>query len=127
MDRKRFPDACTVSAAHRGTALLESLIALLVVGLAGTSLLALASACLDRTRRADEADRASAAASALLDAVSLWSRDELEQRLGQRAQNPFKLDVQERTPGLFDVVVLDSTGAHRLLTTRLHRPSFAVH
>ncbi len=115
-----------MTAARRGTALLESLIALLVVGLAGTSLLALASACLDRTRRADDADRVSAAASALLDAASLWSRDELEQRLGQRRQGPFMLDVQERTPRLFEVVISYSAGAHVLLTTRLHRPSYVT-
>ena len=106
----------------RGTALLESLIALFVVGVAGLSLMSLASACVERVRRATIADRESAVASALLEAVSLWSRDELEQRLGRRSQGPFVLDVQPTTSQLFTIVVSDSTEGQRLLATQLYRP-----
>ena len=107
---------------RRGTALLESLIALLVVAIAGVSLLSLASACLARVRAAHAADLASRDASAFLDAVALWPRNELMQRLGRREQGPFLLDIARPEPTVFDVRLADSTGARELLRTRLFRP-----
>ena len=107
---------------RRGTALLESLIALVVLAFAGVSLLSLASACLERARTADAVDRRSHDASAFLESVALWPRAELMQRLGRRAQGPFLLDIQRPNPTLFAVRLTDSTGAYEFARTSLFRP-----
>ena len=107
---------------RRGTALLESLVALVVLAFAGVSLLSLAAACLERVRTADAADRRSRDASAFLEAVALWPRAELMQRLGRREQGPFQLDVQRPSPTLFVLRLTDSTGAREFASTMLFRP-----
>lgn len=105
-----------------GTILLECVIALAIVGIAGAALLSLASQSLRGAARAAVADNQSRDASAFLDVVWLWSRAELEQRLGDRRQGPYMLTIQRPDPAQFHVTLSDSARRRILLSTILYRP-----
>lgn len=114
---------CRRPAGRRGVALLEALIALAIVATAAASLLAFASEALHAVHRGVRVDRESRAASAFLDAVSLWAPDELDQRLGARRQGPWTLMIERPQPGRYVVAIDDSTRSHQLLSTAFFRPS----
>lgn len=69
-------------------------------------------------RTADERTRA---ASAFLDVVSLWPREDLDRRLGQRRQGPWMLYIDRPEPTLYRIVLFDSTGHQQILETALFR------
>ena len=111
---------------RHGVALLESLIAMSIVAIAGLALLSLATEAMKRTSDAQAADNESREASAFLDAVSLWTRTELEQRVGTRPQGRFALTVQRPGPSRFHLSLADSARSRELLTTMLYRPDHAA-
>ena len=76
----------------------------------------------DTVRRAREADAEMREASAFLHAVSLWTREDLDRRLGERPQGRWRLIVQRPTPTLYEVVLTDSAVTHEVLRTTLFRP-----
>lgn len=107
---------------RRGAVLLEAMVALLILVVAGTAAVTLVAQSADAVRRAREADQEMRRADAFLHAASLWSRDDLDLRLGNRPQGPWRLVVQRPAPTLYELVLVDSTGTHELLRTALHRP-----
>jgi hypothetical protein len=112
---------------RRGAALLEVIVALTILTIAALSSGALASECARAVSRAREADARTRAASAFLTAVSLWTRKDLDRRLGDRPQGPWRLHIERPAPSLY-VVVLSDTGSggpawsRARLTTSLFRP-----
>lgn len=105
-----------------GLVLLESLLAMAIVGTVclgllsvfreGTHSLALLN---DRQRQLRDAER-------FFTAVSLWPREDLERRLGSRQQGPYLLTITGSTHVLFDVELADARTRATLLTTTLYRP-----
>lgn len=63
-------------------------------------------------------------ADRLFDAVSLWSREDLDLRLGEREQGSYRLHIDRPLPTLYTVVVRDSLD-RELLRTSLFRPEAA--
>ncbi|HET7188380.1 MAG TPA: prepilin-type N-terminal cleavage/methylation domain-containing protein [Gemmatimonadaceae bacterium] len=110
---------------RRGVVLLEVLVALVLLGAAAASLTALALESGRATERARAADRETRAASAFLDVVALWPREDLERRLGSRHQGAWVLEVQRAGTALYRVTMRDSTGRRELLRTSLYRPDSA--
>ncbi|HET7463773.1 MAG TPA: hypothetical protein VFJ82_21135 [Longimicrobium sp.] len=103
-----------------GAALLEAVVALLILGTACVSATAMAATFSRTVAKARELDASVRKASALLDAASLWTRDDLDRRLGQREQGPWRMRIDRPTRTLYTVVLTDSAGTE-LLRTSLFR------
>jgi hypothetical protein len=108
-----------------GVALLEAMIALVIITIAGTTMIALTSASGQAVAHARTADRELRAASAYLDVVALWPRDDLDRHLGDRQQGPWRMRIDRPTPTIYVVTMLDSTGQRSLLRTALYRAELA--
>ena len=117
-------DALTHSrtAAKAGAVLLEAIIALVILSVAGTAAVTLVSQSADSVRRARIADAEMREASAFFHAVALWTREDLDRRLGEREQGRWKLLVQRPAPTLYEVVLTDSAVSYEILRTTLFRP-----
>jgi hypothetical protein len=124
----RSPDSVRhVSRTCRGAALFEVIVALTILAIAGVSSVALTAECVRAVARAREVDQRTRAASAFLTAVSLWTRHDLDRRLGERRQGPWRLRIERPVPTLYVVVLSDTAfdgrSAHAArLTTSLFRP-----
>lgn len=105
---------------RRGAALLEAIVAVLILGTACVSATAMAATFSRTVTRARELDASVRRASALLDAVSLWTRDDLDRRLGERGQGPWRMRIDRPARNLYTVVLTDSAGTE-LLRTSLFR------
>lgn len=105
-----------------GAVLLEAIIALMILSVAGTAAVTLVGQSADAVRRAREADAEARRASAFLHAVSLWTREDLDRRLGERPQGDWKLQIQRPAPTLYEVVLVDSAATYEILRTALYRP-----
>jgi len=108
--------------ARDGVVLLEVLVALAILGVVGAATAAMALGAGDTVRRAQRADDEINRASALLEAVALWPREDLDRHLGRRAQGEWLMNVGHPVPALYTVSLTDSTGTHDLLRTALFRP-----
>lgn len=106
---------------HRsGFALLEAIIAITILSLSGVLLVTTAAEAHRAVVSAAVADAELLAASRLLDAVSLWSRTELDQRLGERPQGEMRMEIIRLT-GVTYQVRLRSADERLLLATVLYR------
>jgi prepilin-type N-terminal cleavage/methylation domain-containing protein len=101
--------------------LLEVLIALAIIGTAALAVVGLASQSWQAIRTAEEADRSLAQASAFFEGVALWPREDLDQRLGDRVQHPWRLRIDRPVPALYVATLMDSSGRDTLLVTSLFR------
>lgn len=112
-------------AVRRGATLLEVIVALAILGAIAGSAMALAadaSRVLHSVRTRDADIRA---ASAFLEKVALWPRDDLDRRLGERQQGRWRLELRRDSPTLYSVELRDSGGGS-LLQTVLFRPATDV-
>lgn len=112
---------CVRPDARRGVVLLEAIVALTILTIAGAAVVALATDSARAVERARAADAATARASAFLDAVALWPREDLDRHLGARDEGTWRMIVDRPTPTLYAVILADSAGAHVLLHTVLYR------
>lgn len=108
---------------RRGAVLLEVIIALVILALAGLSAATLARQGAFAITHAQVADQRIEAASAFLDVVSLWPRADLDRRLGDHPQGPWTLHIDRPTPTLYRIALSDSLGGLPLLETALFRPA----
>jgi type II secretory pathway pseudopilin PulG len=107
---------------RRGAVLLEAIVALAILSVAGTAAVTMVSQSADAVRRARESAGEVARADAFLHAAALWTREDLDRRLGRRRQGPWTMFVQRPTAELYEVTLADSAGERVLLRTSLHRP-----
>jgi type II secretory pathway pseudopilin PulG len=105
-----------------GIALLEVLIALTIITVAGLAASIVAQQAAESVRRAEAADANIREASAFLDAVALWSRQDLDRHLGDRPEGSWRLRLDRPVPTLYLVSLTDSTDTRTLLRTALYRP-----
>lgn len=103
-----------------GVALLEAMLALLLFGLAGTSLIALSRAILVANRHARQSELATIEASRLMEAVVLWPVEELNRRIGSRSQGKFELNIERTSPSQFTLSISDSS-RKALVSTVVYR------
>jgi type II secretory pathway pseudopilin PulG len=101
-----------------GFALLEALIALAILGTAGLSLVAVVQSGLASERRAREEEGTLGTASRVLTALTLLTREDLDQRIGPHPLGEFQIDVArpERTLYRIAIARLDSPGTAMLVT-----------
>jgi type II secretory pathway pseudopilin PulG len=107
---------------RRGASLLEVLVGLAMLAIAGASMLALLAQTIDAVRRQQRHDAEIRAASERLDAVAVWTRAQLEARVGTTPLGPWTLRVAIVTGGLYHVALADPTTEATLLETSLYRP-----
>lgn len=105
-----------------GAALLEALVALTILAVAGAAIVAFATDASRAVVLAREADAELRRANALLEAAALWPREDLDRHLGDRAQGPFRMEIQRPFPSLYTVLLTDSTRRRQLLRTAIYRP-----
>ena len=110
---------------RRGVVLLECIVALAILSVAGAALLSLASAAQRASRHGVERDGRMMRADEYLSRVSLWSAEDLDRHLGARRQGSWVLDVRMPLPRLYEVRLADSAGV-ALLATTLYRPDSAA-
>ena len=100
--------------------LLEVIVALTVLAVAGSAITALAHESLTVVTRAQRNGTEIQEASGFMDAVTLWTRTDLDQRLGSRRQGRWWLRIDRPLPSLYTLVLADSQ--HReLIRTSLYR------
>lgn len=107
---------------RRGLVLLEAIVALTILAVAGVSVVTLAASALSTMDRAHQADAASQHANHFFDAVSLWPRTDLDRHLGDRAEGPWRLRVGRPTPTLYLVSLRDTATDRIIFATSLYRP-----
>lgn len=112
----------SMPSARNGAALLEALVALTILATAAASIVAFATDSARTVRHARDAEIQVRRASALLDAIALWPREDLDRHLGQRQEGPFRLYIARVMPALYLVVLSDSSGGRELLRTTIYRP-----
>ena len=111
--------------ARSGVVLLEALVALLILTTAGAAAVTMVAEGARDIQRVRSAESGMRAASAFFDAVSLWSRDDLDRHLGNRPQGDWIMRVDRPDPELYVVSLTDSATKVELLRTSLFRPEIA--
>jgi len=91
-----------------GVALLEALVALVILATAGTALVALVGAGLRSERDARVRERTLAAEERVLTAMTLLTQEDFDRRLGQRSVGEFLVDVQRPEPALYRIAIAEA-------------------
>lgn len=105
-----------------GIVLLEVLVALVILASAGVAAVTLASTVTRAVAKGRNRDEDVRAASAFLDDVTLWSRDDLDRHLGQREEGAWWLRVGHPTPSIYSAALSDTGAAGTLLETFVYKP-----
>lgn len=111
-----------VDRARRGSALVEVLVAIVLLATAGTGLVTLLGQTSRSMRTTLESERLVKRASAELDRLVLLDRAGLLALAGRSTSRGWTLDVQPLGDGLFDVRIAESDTTRVLLRTTLYRP-----
>ena len=106
---------------RRGAALLEAIVALTILAIAGIALLRSAAESYHVIQLSAVTERRMLDASRLMDAASLWSRAEMDQRLGERTQGDMRMRITRPLPELYQVELSDADDGRLLLATSLRR------
>lgn len=107
--------------ARRGALLLETLVALTVLATAGAAIVAYVAGVTTSVATARDRARELQRASALMDAVVLWPREDLDRHLGTRAEGAFTLSIARVAPDLYVASLGDSAASRPLLRTAIFR------
>lgn len=106
-----------------GFALLESLMALAILGTAGLALVALVRSGLDGERRARAEETAITTASRVLTAMTLLTREDLDRRLGTHRIGEFDVEVQRPERRLYRIAIAAADApTSEVLVTVVYRP-----
>jgi len=96
---------------RRGVALLEVLVALVILTTAGVSLVGLVGAGLRWEYDARERERVLADEERLLAALTLLKRNEFDRRIGRHVVGTFVVDVQRPEPTLYRIAIAQTVSA----------------
>lgn len=108
--------------ARNGIALLEVLIALAILGSAGSALLALLHQAVATQRVLHQEELELEAADRVMTAMTLLTRGDLDRRIGSHEVGEFSVGVERPEPGLYRVAVATQLAPDReLLVTVVHR------
>jgi type II secretory pathway pseudopilin PulG len=104
-----------------GVILLESLVALALMAAATATAMALASADQDEAQRIIARSQEISRASAFLDVVTLWPREDFDRRLGTHPQGPYSLSISRPLETMYVIELRDRVHANLLLETAVFR------
>jgi len=109
--------------------LLEAMVALMIVAVAGVWAVAMANASAEAIHRAQEADADTRRASGFLDALMLWPREDLDRHLGSHVEGSWVLTIQRPSATVYTVELATAPdSAHgqsigrELVHTAVYRP-----
>ncbi len=108
-----------------GVVLLEALIALVILTTAGAAAVTLVAESARDVQRVRAAEAEMRDASAFMDAVSLWSRDDLDRHIGDRHQGAWMMRIDRPTSTLYVATLTNTATQAELLRTSLFRPETA--
>ena len=97
---------------ERGAVLLEVLVALTILAVAGLSLVGLLGAGVRAEQDARERERVLADEERVLTAMTLLTRADLDRRLGRHDVGEFVVDVQRPERTLYRIAIAQRSSAH---------------
>ena len=106
--------------ARPGSALLDVVVALVVLGLSGTGLIALLGQTAHSVRHVRDTEREVRRASDQLARLVVADRARLRAMVGQTVSRGWIVTIVQSSPDLFDVTIADTTA--QVLRTTLYRP-----
>jgi type II secretory pathway pseudopilin PulG len=104
-----------------GAVLLEAIVALAVLGTIASGSVLLTAESVRAVNRVHAREAGVRGAQRLLDAVSLWPREDLDRHLGSTAQGPWRLYVDRVSNTLYEVAIVDTATDARILRTAVFR------
>jgi Tfp pilus assembly protein PilV len=107
-----------------GSALIEVLMALVLLALSGTALITLLGQTAHSMRTTLESEQLARAGAAQMNRVVIVPRDSLLAHVGRHLVNGWTVDVTKISASLFAVSVAASDTTEVVLHTVLYRPSF---
>lgn len=108
---------------RRGGALIEVMVALVILASAGVSSVSYLVAFLDAANRAEAREHAFARAEKVLTVMALLRAEELDLRLGKRTEDGLVVWTSRPEAGLYRLAVADSLAPEReIVTTVVYRP-----
>jgi type II secretory pathway component PulJ len=108
---------------ERGAALLESIVALAILATAGTGLVSALTAAIRSETDVARAEKTVQAADRVLTAMTLLTRNDLDQRLGRHEVGEFVVLVQRPQPSLYRIAVAEISAPElEMLVTVVYRP-----
>ncbi|MGH7622425.1 MAG: hypothetical protein ACREMU_08815 [Gemmatimonadaceae bacterium] len=105
-----------------GSALLDVVVALSLLGLSGVALTAVVGQTAHTMRRVAFTERETRLAARELDRFVLYDRSQLVAMTGRRALRDWSVDVEQIDPDLFEVTIARNDTNPPLLRTTLYRP-----
>jgi hypothetical protein len=106
----------------RGSALLDVIVALVVLGLSGVAMITLLGQTAHSMRSVRNTERQSRRASDELGRFVVYDRAQLIAMVGRSLSHGWSIEVQQATPDLFDVSIAESDTSAALLRTTIYRP-----
>ena len=107
---------------RRGSALIEVLVALVLLAVSGVAMVTLLGQTGRSMRSSRDTELETSAASRVLDRFAAMDRAGLLASLGRHDAGGFRANVAEASPDLFDVAVAASDTSAVLLRTVFYRP-----
>jgi type II secretory pathway component PulJ len=104
-----------------GVVLLEAIVAITILMVAGLASVAMVRQAVESVRLAQQSEAEIRKASTFMDAVALWPRADLDRHLGNRPEGPWRLAIDRPVPTLYLVALTDSSGRRELVRTALFR------
>lgn len=105
-----------------GMVMLEVILGVAILGMAGVGLITLLSQTLHTVRLGRDAEQRTASAARQLDRASVWSENELAGRLGRSRAGTWTLEVTTARAKVYTLAVLDTLTGATVLRTTLYRP-----
>ena len=102
--------------------MLEVILGVAILGMAGVALVTLLSQTVYTVRQGRATERRTEEAAQLLDRATLWSGSELASRLGRSRAGDWNLDVATPQAQLYTLAVLDTLTGVTVLRTTVYRP-----
>ena len=112
---------------ERGSVLLETLVAMVVLVVAGSACLGIARAAVQHASEIEQREREMEIAERVLTATVLLDEADLDRRLGLRTVGELEVQVQRPRRGLYRIgVALSRQPDRELLATLVFRPGLPV-
>ena len=109
--------------AERGSVLLEVVIALALLAVAGGTLVRLIAESAAAVVAVRDRETAVRSADRTLAALSLLTRDELDRRIGVHPAGGFQADIRRPAPGLYRIALRGDDRRGEILVTLVFRPA----
>lgn len=111
-----------MSRSRPGSALLDVVVSLALLGVSGTAMLTLLDQDAHSMRQVRDTERELRGASDELGRLAALDHRGLAAMLGESVRHAWSIRVAEPAPGLFDVAIADTAMRTTLLRTSIYRP-----